>query len=79
MSKKLTCCGRTKGNGWIQEWYETASREAGKRARALRERGHRVTVGAMGEQVTRAGRVRLSLVTIFSDYAAMDGVNLEPI
>ena len=62
--KPITCYGLTRGPDWQQEWYETASRDARRRARELRGLGHTVSVGAMGAQVTRVGRVRMTLLTI---------------
>jgi hypothetical protein len=51
----------------IQEWYETASRHAGGRARYLRGQGFKVSVEGMGFQVTNVGRVKMTLVTIEHD------------
>lgn len=59
-----TCYGQVNGGAWCQEWYETASRDAGRRARQLRAAGYRVTVEAMGEQVTSVGRVKMTVVDI---------------
>jgi len=47
-----------------QEWYETASRDAGRRARQLRELGFSVSVCGMGSQVTSVGRVNMTLLTV---------------
>ena len=47
-----------------QEWYETSTGHAGKRARLLRKLGFQVTVCGMGSQVTNVGRVRMSLLTL---------------
>jgi len=63
----MTCYQRVSGNGWTQEWYETASRDAGKRARELRKEGYRVAVSGMGSQVTNVGRVNMTLVDIRSE------------
>ena len=60
----MTCYGYTHGGGWVQELYETASKEAGKRARKLRKLGFKVSVGSLGMQVTRVGRVAMTLLTI---------------
>ena len=49
---------------WRQEWYETASGDAARRARQLRAAGYRVTVQGMGPQVTPVGTVRSTLVSI---------------
>lgn len=61
---KVTCYGRVVGHGWVQEWYETASRDARRRAAELRKLGYRVHVESMGMQVTQAGKVRMTLATI---------------
>lgn len=58
------CYGRTNAGSWAQEVYETASRDAGRRARELRRLGYGVSVGALGPQVTPVGTVRLTVVTI---------------
>ena len=63
-STDVTCYGITRGADWQQEMYETASRHAGRRARQLRKAGHRVSVGALGWQVTRVGRVKMTMLTI---------------
>jgi len=47
-----------------QEMYETASRDAGHRARELRRLGYRVSVGSLGPQVTSVGRIAMTLVSI---------------
>lgn len=61
----VTCYGEpVRGSDWQQEWYETASRHAGRRARQLRKLGLRVGVEGMGEQVTDVGRVRMTLLSI---------------
>lgn len=62
--KMITCYQRVGGNGWTQEMYETASRDAGKRARELRKAGYRVTVSGLGSQVTNVGRVNMTMVDI---------------
>ena len=66
-TKKVVCYGYVKGQGWTQEWYETKSRDAGRRAADLRLLGFRVRVSSMGTQVTKVGLVALTLVTVFSD------------
>ena len=49
---------------WCQESYETASRDAGRRARQLRQAGYLVATQAMGDQVTPVGLIKLTLVDI---------------
>lgn len=60
----VTCYGLVRGRGWQQEHYESASRDAGRRARQLRRLGLRVWVSALGPQVTPVGRVRMSTVNV---------------
>jgi len=53
-------------NGLLrQEFYETASRQAGKRARLLRRLGYEVSVDSIGMQLTPVGAVKATLVTIY--------------
>lgn len=61
---KLAQYGRVISRTCVQEWYESASRDARKRAQDLRKKGYRVVVENMGEQVTPEGRVRMTLLTI---------------
>lgn len=49
---------------FCQESYETATREAGIRAKELRAAGYEVSVGSIGPQVTPLGTIRVTLVTI---------------
>ena len=49
---------------WCQESYETASKQAARRARQLRKLGYDVSVGSIGPQVTRVGMVKTTMVTI---------------
>lgn len=72
--KEITCYGQINGNGWTQEWYETSTRDAGKRARTLRQLGYRVTVSGQGSQVTSVGRVNMTLVDIRGDYDQMSNL-----
>ena len=60
----MTCYGITGNADWCQEVYETASKDAGRRARELRKLGYDVRVGGLGWQVTRVGRVKMTLVHI---------------
>ena len=60
----MTCYGLVRTRNSQQEWYETSSRDAGKRARQLRKLGLKATVSAMGLQVTDVGTVRMSLLTV---------------
>lgn len=60
----MICYGQVNHGSWCQETYESASRDAGRRARQLRKAGYRVTVGTLGPCVTPVGIVRLSQVDI---------------
>lgn len=60
----MTCYGRVNDGRWAQESYETASRDAGRRAKQLRAAGYGVVVGSLGPQVTGVGVVRMTMVTI---------------
>lgn len=64
MKTTIACYGQVNHGRWCQEWYETASRDAGRRAKVLREAGYCVTVEAMGSQVTPVGYVKMTLVDI---------------
>lgn len=58
------CLLQVNSGRWCQESYETASRDAGRRAKELRAAGYQVVVSAMGLQVTRLGLLKLTLVDI---------------
>jgi hypothetical protein len=60
----MRCYGIVGNERWRQEWYETASRDAPRRAKELRALGFRVSVIAMGCQLAGVGKVGLSLVNI---------------
>jgi hypothetical protein len=66
------CLGRTGGRNWTQEMYETASRDARTRAAQLRKLGYRVSVSALGPQVTPVGRVTMTMLTIDTTPAATE-------
>ena len=66
-SKLITCYGRVVGPGWIQEHYETASRDAGMRVRQLRKAGFNCVSCRLGSQVTGVGLVKMTCVTVFGD------------
>lgn len=73
----MNCYGQTNGFEWTQESYETASRDAGRRARQLRKAGYKVVVCAQGMQVTPVGLVNMTLVDIRGNAAQMQ--NLPPV
>ena len=64
-TKTTTCYGRfdSVANN-CQAWYETATRDAGRRAKQLRALGFSVSVSPMGPQVTGVGVVKMTLVTV---------------
>jgi len=63
-TRKPQTCIRVNQGRWCQESYETASRDAGRRAKELRNLGYAVSVSAMGPQVTGLGVIKLTLVDI---------------
>lgn len=63
-TKNPQCCGQVKTGSWCQEHYETASRDAGKRARELRLAGYHATVSSLGPQVTPLGVIKMTMVDI---------------
>ena len=69
--KPVTCYLLTQGGNWQQETYETASRDAGRRARQLRGLGYRVSVSPLGQQITQVGCIRLTLLTVRDADAAL--------
>ena len=64
----MICYGFTKGRDWVQEVYDGESGDARDRARALRKLSYRATVRDLGRQVTRAGTVRLKIVSVWLRY-----------
>ena len=63
-SRTINCLGQVNQGSWCQETYETATRDAGLRARQLRKAGYTVTVSGMGHQVTPLGSMYLTMVDI---------------
>lgn len=64
---EMVCYGRTVSRGSIQEWYETSARTARRRAKELRAAGFSVSVAPMGIQVTKLGRIKMTLVSAHFD------------
>ena len=62
---EVTCYGGCWLSTTANEWYETASRDAGRRARQLRKMGLRVVTAPMGPQVTRVGIVKLTSLHVY--------------
>ena len=60
----IICYGQVNSGNWAQEWYETTSRHARKRARILRKAGYTVTVSAIGPQLIGPRAVKMTLVNI---------------
>ena len=58
------CYGRVGTDKWTQEHYETASRAAGRRARALKKLGYPARSCSLDMQVTSVGLVRMTMVDI---------------
>ena len=63
-TKEPTCYLQVNTGRWCQESYCTLSRDAAKRAKALRAKGYQVGVEAMGSQVTPVGVCKMTLVDI---------------
>jgi len=58
------CLGHTQGRDWRQEWFESASGDARRRAAEVRRAGFRAITSSLGYQVTPLGQLKLSLVDI---------------
>jgi hypothetical protein len=63
-TRTINCLGQVNQGRWCQETYETASRDAGRRASQLRKAGYTVTVISMGSQVTPLGLIKLTMVDV---------------
>lgn len=77
----MKCLSQVNNGNWCQETYETASRDAGRRAKQLRAdpRGFIVRVGSMGPQVTSVGTVKLTMVDIRPLFEGGDTYNLPAV
>jgi hypothetical protein len=60
----MMACNVVNAGRWCQETYETATRDAAKRARQLRALGYMVSVVGIGPQVTPVGVIRMTLVDV---------------
>jgi len=60
----VTAYGGVRTLTWANEWYETATGDARRRAAKLRRLGYRVGVENFGAQVTSVGRVGMTLVSV---------------
>ncbi len=63
-TKIMKCYGQVNEGRWCQEYYETASKDAGRRARQLRKAGYDVVTSSGQNVVTPVGWVRMSMVDI---------------
>lgn len=75
-TNQVTCYLSVSGHNWRQEHYETASRDASKRARQLRKLGYHVSVSSLGNQVTNVGRVKMSMVSVYTADTGLDIVDV---
>lgn len=78
-TREPICYGQVNTGNWCQETYESASRDAARRARILRKAGYIVTVIPMGPQVTRVGVVNLTMVDIRPGKGMADTFYLPPV
>lgn len=62
--KTPICYGQVNEGTWCQESYCAKSRHAGIRSKQLRKLGYKVRTGALGNQVTGVGIVKLTMVHI---------------
>lgn len=62
--REPVCLTQVNAGSWCQESYCTMSRDAARRAKALRAAGYQVAVFPMGPQVTPVGTVKLTMVDV---------------
>ncbi len=62
--QNIICYGQTRGANFVQEHYETSSRHARLRAKAIRTAGFECYASALGPQFTVVGIVRMTMLTI---------------
>ena len=74
----MLCMLQVNNGRWCQESYETASRDAVKRARLLRQLGYVVSVAPLGPQVTQAGVIKTTLIDIRPG-SHLDTLGLPPV
>lgn len=83
VSDLVVCYGAVNTGRWCQEWYETASRHARRRAAELRRLGYHVSAEGMGPQVTEVGRIKMTILDIrpgtHEDTFDLPPVTTEPI
>lgn len=73
------CYGQTRFHGHAQEFYETASKHAGIRARQLRKAGFEVRTASLGYQVTNVGSVKMTILNAAGDIDNLPAVRVERI
>ena len=61
---KVTCYERTGGQDWVEEWYRTESRHAGRRASQLKKLGFRVQIIDAGSLITKFGFLNMTRVSV---------------
>ena len=61
----MICYGQVKFVDHFQEHYETASRDAGRRAKDLRRAGMKVNVSS-SMQVTSVGLIKMTMLTAYT-------------
>jgi hypothetical protein len=71
------CYGQTFFHGHVQEFYETASKHAGIRARNLRKAGFNVRTAALGYQVTSVGTVKMTILNAAGEMDNLPAVRVE--
>lgn len=74
----MKCMQQVNQGRWCQESYETATRDAGNRAKQLRQIGYVVTVSSLGSQVTPLGHIKTTMVDIRPGLHA-DTTELPPV
>jgi hypothetical protein len=62
--KEMKVLNTVNNGSFCQETYETASRDAGKRAKVLRQLGYQVSVSSIGSQISPLGVVKMTMVDV---------------
>lgn len=75
--KNPQCYGQTLFPDCVQEVYETASYDAARRSKQLRQAGFRVISSPIGPQVTNVGVVRMTMLTAYGNLENLPIVNVE--
>lgn len=77
-TKNVTCYSQSNQGTWCQEFYNTSTRDARKRAKVLRKEGYKVMVSSMGKQVTPVGKAKITMVTVLPGNNN-DTMNIPPV